>query len=146
MSNVPPILRSGKRICLVSISKAWITEFTQQSYNTPMSEIIVLENHISSVSTAFIRHITGKLVYSWNQSVKSQQQQNMLPTKLKEQLEKCYSIILAMYEVIKEYSCLGFLDNKSKTNTPQGRASPYYLQATCMMLPWAFSHNHMGSV
>ena len=64
MSNVPPILRSGKRICLVSISKAWITEFTQQSYNTPMSEIIVLENHISSVSTAFIRHITGKLVYS----------------------------------------------------------------------------------
>ena len=49
MSNVPPILRSGKRICLVRISKAWITEFTQQSYNTPMSEIIVLENHISSV-------------------------------------------------------------------------------------------------
>ena len=65
-------MKSGKRICLTRISKAWIAEFTQQSYDTHMSEIIVLENHVSSISTAFIRHITGKLVYSRIQSVKSE--------------------------------------------------------------------------
>ena len=51
----------------------------------------------------------------------------------------------------------GLFDNKrdillngmilSGTNcTPQGRASPYYIQATSMMLPWALSRNHMGRV